>query len=153
MQFHLELNKKLATGMSVGRNIYIDGEIPFEEMMNYEFQHSNDWRTQTLGNKDEAFLFYLEAGTHELALETSLAQYGVLIDQIQSSISNLNKLYREILVYTGPEPDPYRDYQLTERIDNMVERFRTERDTLKSVRSALIKVAGSKSEKTSLIRY
>ncbi|MDY3196472.1 MAG: extracellular solute-binding protein [Paracholeplasma sp.] len=150
-EISMRVKQKLATGMSVGRNIYIDGEIPFEEMRNYEFQHSNDWRIQTLGTKNEAFMFYLEEGTHELMLEVSLGQYGVLIDQIQNSISNLNKLYREILVYTGPEPDPYRDYQLTERIDHMVERFITERDTLRSVRKGLIQVAGSKSEKTGIL--
>jgi ABC-type glycerol-3-phosphate transport system substrate-binding protein len=147
----LRLKQKLATGMNVGRNIYIDGEIPFEELRNYEFVQSNDWRMQTLGTKDDAYLFYLEAGTHTMTMEVSLAQYGILIDEIQQSISNLNKLYREILVYTGPEPDQFRDYQLVDRIPNLVGRLQAEHDTLKNVRKALIQISGSKSEKTGIL--
>ena len=147
----LRVKQKIASGVNVGRNIYIDGVIPFEELRNYEFKHSNDWRIQTLGNKSEAYLFYLEAGTHEITLEVSLAQYGILIDEIQNSIANLNKIYREILVYTGPEPDQYRDYQLTERIPNLVGRLQVERTTLRNVRKALIEISGSTSEKTGIL--
>lgn len=147
----LRVKQKIASGVNVGRNIYIDGVIPFEELRNYEFKHSNDWRIQTLGNKSEAYLFYLEAGTHEITFEVSLAQYGILIDEIQNSIANLNKIYREILVYTGPEPDQYRDYQLTERIPNLVGRLQAERTTLRNVRKALIEISGSTSEKTGIL--
>lgn len=147
----LRLKQKLASGVNVSRNIYIDGAIPFEELRNYEFKNSNDWRMQTLGSKKEAYEFYFEAGTHEITLEVSLGQYGILIDEIQNSIANLNKIYREILVYTGPEPDQYRDYQLTERIPNLVARLQTERTTLRNVRKALISISGSTSEKTGIL--
>lgn len=147
----LRLKQKLASGVNVSRNIYIDGTIPFEELRNYEFRNSNDWRMQTLGTKKEAYQFYLEAGMHEITLEVSLGQYGILIDEIQNSIANLNKIYREILVYTGPEPDQYRDYQLTERIPNLVGRLETERTTLRNVRKALIAISGSTSEKTGIL--
>lgn len=60
-------------------------------------------------------------------------------------------MYREILVYTGPEPDSYRDYQLQERIDNLISRIETERNNLADVRSKIIEIAGSKSDKTGII--
>ncbi|MCF7930607.1 MAG: extracellular solute-binding protein [Acholeplasmataceae bacterium] len=147
----MRVKQKIGSGMSVSRNIYIDGKIPFAEMENYAFNHNNDWRIQTLGTENEPYLFYLEAGTHELAMEVSLGQYGPLIAQIQSSISNLNKIYREILVYTGPEPDQYRDYQLQERVVNLVGRLEDERDNLRSVRESIIALSGSKSEKTGIL--
>jgi ABC-type glycerol-3-phosphate transport system substrate-binding protein len=151
-EISMRVKQKLASGMNVGRNIYINGEIPFKELESYAFKHDNNWRIQTLGTQEEAFQFYFEAGkTHTLEMEVSLGQYGPLIAQIQSSIDVLNRLYREILVYTGPEPDQYRDYQLTERIPNLVERLQTEKDNLESVREAIIQISGSKSEKTGIL--
>ncbi|MDA3931337.1 MAG: extracellular solute-binding protein [Tenericutes bacterium] len=150
-QISMRVKQRLASGMNVYRNIYIDDEIPFDEMENYSFQFKRNWRIQTLGSQDEAYLFYFEAGTHTLKMEVSLGEYGPIIGQIQSAINNLNKLYREILVYTGPEPDIYRDYQLTERIDNLVERITTERDNLKEIRENIILISGSKSEKTGIL--
>ena len=147
----MRVKQKLASGMNVSRNIYINGEIPFAEMENYQFPFSNDWRIQTIGTLEEPYLFYLEAGTHELSMEVSLGEYGPLIAQIQNSINNLNKLYREILVYTGPEPDPYRDYELVTRVDRLVERLDNERVNLSNIRQRIIEISGSKSEKTGIL--
>lgn len=147
----MRVKQKLASGMNVSRNIYIDGKLPFIEMENYQFAFSNQWRTQTLGSKDEPFLFYLEAGLHEITMEASLGEYGPLIAQIQNSINQLNKLYREILVYTGPEPDPFRDYELEKRVVNLVERIDEQRVNLSKIRQRIIEISGSKSEKTGIL--
>lgn len=150
-QISMRVKQRLASGMNVYRNIYIDDNIPFDEMENYAFTYKRDWRIQTLGSQDEAFEFYLEPGQHTLKMEVSLGDYGPIIGQIQTSINNLNKLYREILVYTGPEPDVYRDYQLTDRIDNLVERITDERENLKEIRDNIILISGTKSEKTGIL--
>lgn len=148
----LRLKQSLASGMNVNRNIYINGEIPFEELKNYQFPHATDFRIQTLGSQEEAYLFYFESGqTHTISMEVSLGSYGALIAQIQSSIENLNALYREILVYTGPEPDMYRDYQLEERIPNLTERFENEQGNLELVRNAIKDIADTNSEKTGIL--
>lgn len=150
-QLSMRVKQKLAVGMNVYRNIYIDGEIPFQELENYAFEHSNDWRIQTLGTTDDPYMLYLEEGTHTLTMEVSLGNYGPIIGQVQSSINELNRLYREILVYTGPEPDQYRDYQLTERIDNLIGRLETERDNLEQIKQTIIDISGDTSEKTGIL--
>jgi ABC-type glycerol-3-phosphate transport system substrate-binding protein len=147
----MRIKQKLASGMNVSRNIYIDGELPFSEMENFQFAYSNQWRIQTLGTNDEPFLFYLEEGTHEITMEVSLGEYGPLIAQIQNSINELNKLYREILVYTGPEPDPYRDYELEKRVVNLVARLEEQRVNLSNIRQRIVEISGSKSEKTGIL--
>lgn len=147
----MRVKQKLASGMNVSRNIYIDGKLPFTEMENYQFPYSSEWRIQTLGTNDEPFLFYLEAGFHEITMEVSLGEYGPLIAQIQNSINELNKLYREILVYTGPEPDPYRDYELEKRVLNLVYRLEEQRINLTNIRERIIEISGSKSEKTGIL--
>lgn len=150
-EISMRVKQRLATGMNVYRNIYIDDEIPFEELSNYAYEYDNAWRTQTLGTDTETYKFYLEEGEHELKMEVSLGEYGPIIGQVQSVINNLNELYREIIIYTGPEPDTYRDYQLEDRIDNLIERIETERANLDEIRTALIEIAGSKSEKTGIL--
>jgi ABC-type glycerol-3-phosphate transport system substrate-binding protein len=150
-EMSMRVKQRLATGMNVYRNIYIDEEIPFEEMENYGFANSSGWRIQTLGTEEEAYKFYLEEGTHTLKMEVSLGSYGPIIGQVQTTINKLNKLYREILIYTGPEPDQYRDYQLIDRIDNLLGRIETERDNLEGIRDQIVEISGSKSEKTGIL--
>lgn len=151
-QISLRVKQNLATGMSVGRNIYINGEIPFKELQNYSFKHSNGWRNQTLGTKDEPFYFYFESGkNYEFKMETSFGQYGSKIAKIESSINNLSSLYREIIKFTGPEPDINRDYLLLKRIPNLIEVLENELENLKLVKEDLILLSGSKSEKTGIL--
>lgn len=150
-EISMRVKQKLATGMTVARNIYIDNEIPFKEMENFEFKYSGDWRMQTLGNNKESYLFYLEAGTHTLMMETSLGHYGLLLSEINDAIVHLNGIYREIIVFTGAEPDEHRDYQLLDRMPDLVERLTKQRDKLVNIRQALIDLSGSKSEKTGIL--
>lgn len=147
----MRVKQKIATGMTVARNIYIDDVMPFKEMANFEFKHSNDWRMQTLGTKDEAYLFYLEAGKHKLSMETSLGSYGIVLSEINNSIVNLNTIYREIIVFTSAQPDEFRDYQLEVRMPDLVDRLKEERKILTNIRKAIIDLSGSKSEKTGIL--
>ncbi|MCK9235438.1 MAG: extracellular solute-binding protein [Acholeplasmataceae bacterium] len=147
----LRVKQKIAAGMNVSRNIYIDGKIPFKEFENFQFPYSNDWRIQTLGSNDDPYYLYFSEGKHVITFEISLGEYGPIIAQVQNSINQLNKLYREILVYTGPEPDPYRDYELTRRVDRMLERLEEERNNLVSIRERIIEISGSTSEKTGIL--
>ncbi|VEU80296.1 extracellular solute-binding protein [Haploplasma axanthum] len=134
------------------RNIYINNEIPFKELENYTFKFNSSWRIQTLGTDKEAFKFYFEAGKeYEFSMETSLGSYGPKIAQIENVISNLSKIYREILVFTGPEPDPNRDYQLTTRVPNLISRLNAELEELHKIRDKIIEISGSKSEKTGIL--
>lgn len=150
-EISMRVKQKIATGMTVSRNIYIDDVIPFEEMANYEFKHNNDWRMQTLGNKKEAYKFYLEKGKHKFSMETSLGNYGIILSEVNNSIINLNKIYREIIVFTSAQPDEFRDYQLEIRMPDLVDRLKKERTTLVDLRKAIIGLSGSKSEKTGIL--
>lgn len=80
-------------------------------------------------------------------MEVSLGKYGILISEINNAINNLSEIYREIIIYTGAEPDEFRDYGLTTRIPNLLERFETEKQRLEDTRQALIDISGTKSEK------
>ncbi|MBR5520020.1 MAG: hypothetical protein IKU55_04815, partial [Clostridia bacterium] len=62
-------------GMSSGRCLMINGEIPFAEAENCEFFYDADYRFYTLGEAEvgEAFQFYFEAGkTYTIKLQANL---------------------------------------------------------------------------------
>lgn len=151
-EISLRVKQRLATGMTSARDIFINDEILFEELRGYTFTHNNNWRTQTLGTEDEAYLFYFEKGeTYELKMESSLGDYGSRIAQIESSINNLSALYRDIIRFTGPEPDPNRDYELMDRIPDLEDTVTKELENLTKIRQDLIDMSGSKSEKTGIL--
>jgi ABC-type glycerol-3-phosphate transport system substrate-binding protein len=104
--------QNINTGVTVSRSLYIDDEIPFKEAGECKFLYGNDWNILTLGN-EEPYLFYLEKGKHTLKLEVALgSELSKIVNLTDSSISELNKAYRQLLMVIGSAPDTYRDYQL-----------------------------------------
>jgi ABC-type glycerol-3-phosphate transport system substrate-binding protein len=138
-------------GMFVNRKVLINDKLPFKEAQNIEFVYNNKWQMVTLGNENEEFLFYLEAGKQKITLEASLGKFGNLIKEVENSISNLNAIYREIIRYTGPTPDIYRDYQLVNRIPNLVPRLEAEAARIKDVVNGIIEVTGEQNDRTAIL--
>lgn len=133
------------------RSLSIDGKIPFEEAKNIGFVYSGDWKNVTLGNEDNPYFFYLEEGKHVITLEVTLGDYGLLINQVEQSIASLNELYRKIITVTGVEPDPYRDYQLRDRIPDLMDRLNAEKQNIQSVIDDLVTLSGERSSKTAVL--
>jgi len=139
-------------GMYVNRKLLINDQVPFMEANYLEFVYDSKWQMITLGHDGEDYLFYLEKGIQKISLSVSLGEFGSLIKDVETSITNLNELYREIIKYTGPAPDPFRDYyQLETRIPNLAGRFKDEANRLQSVVDGIIEVTGEQNDRTALI--
>lgn len=41
-----------------------------------------------------------------------MGDMGTILEELEDSTYRLNQIYRKILVYTGADPDDYRDYNL-----------------------------------------
>ena len=95
------------------RTVYIDGKVPFKEFEEISFPFDNDWNVMTLSDADGIpYDIYLTAGTHTVRLEASLGGLGPILEELEDSTYRLNQIYRKILVYTGANPDIYRDYHI-----------------------------------------
>lgn len=102
-------------GLISNRAVYIDGEIPCEDVRIVEFRYSGEWELATLQNSEGDDLYFpLEKGKHTLRMEVNLGDLGGILTDIEESIYRLNKIYLKVLVVTGAEPDTYRDYRLTD---------------------------------------
>ena len=129
------------------RTVYIDGEIPFEEMREVSFDYNNDWQCKKLADEDgNDYNFYLTKGTHTIRLEASLGGVGPILEELESSTYRLNQMYRQILVYTGPTPDHYRDYRLEKEFPLVIEAMDLEAKRLFKLIDDTVAYSGQKAD-------
>lgn len=132
------------------RSIYIDGEIPMEELKSVGFKYNKDWQYKTLGaDNKNPYKFYLTKGQHTIRMEATLGALGPIINQIEDSIYRLNLIYRTILVLTGTTPDADRDYEIHKVFPAEVEGMIQESRRLYKIVDDFIKVTGQKSNQIS----
>lgn len=125
------------------RSLYINGEIPFEEVSAIKFDFSNDWKMMTLSDSDgNPYLFHLNAGTNRIRLEVTLGEVGDILNRMNDSVYRLNQIYRKILVVTGTEPDENRDYNLDDKYPDVIEGMGDEYKVLYKIIDDLIDYTG-----------
>lgn len=110
----LRYNQTALEGLFTSRTIKINGEVPFAEAYNTRFDYSKDWQVAPLGDGEQVFEFYFEAGKdYELTLEVSLGQFASVIEEVERILKVINESYLSIIQLTGADPDEYRDYDFT----------------------------------------
>lgn len=155
-QISLRSKQNISRGLFSTRKLYIDNAVPFAEAQNCKFTYNSNYSIVTLGTKDEAFGFYLEAGKHTLTFECTLGDYASEISKIQDVIDDLNLAYREIIKRTGISPDPYIDYFAKSEgqafIKNLRENvFPNAVNALREVSDNITKISGEKSSEATAL--
>lgn len=137
-----------ARGSVSARSLYLDGEIPFQEVEAVSFEYSNDWECLTLADEEgDPFRFYLEEGEHTLRLEASLGGMGSILEELEDSTYRLNQIYRRLLVYTGATPDKFRDYNLDKVYPEIIEAMSLEAKRLYKIVDEMVEYTGQKADK------
>lgn len=112
------------------REITIDGEILFEEMEEYCFPYSDGWVLRPLMDKDQKpYLFYLEAGEHEIAMTAKVGPLRHELQRLNECIDSITELIKKItrLVAAAKNADGSFavqgniDWDLPQYIPNIVE--------------------------------
>lgn len=137
-----------ARGSVSNRTVYIDGEVPFEELKEVSFVYSNDWDCLMLADENgEPYKIYLELGEHTIRLEATLGGMGSILQEIEDSTFRLNQIYRRILVYTGANPDQYRDYNIHQVYPEIIEAMDLESKRLYAIVDEMVEYAGQKTDR------
>ena len=137
-----------ARGSVSSRTIYIDGEIPFDEMKEVAFEYKNDWNCMTLSDESgDAYEFWLTAGKHTIRMEATLGGAGIILEELEDSIYRLNQIYRRLLVYTGATPDKYRDYNIQQVYPEVIEAMDLEAKRLYKIVDDMVAYSGQKADK------
>ena len=145
--YHIGFNRlqNAKRGSMVYRKIYINGEVPFEELQQVDFPHRQQWRQETLGG-DEPYLFWLDEGRNTLRMEVTLGQMAEFINDMQEIIRNLHAIYRQVAMITGGTPDIYRDYQIAKTLPHLPEAIRDNYARLETLMADLQEVIGSRGD-------
>ncbi|MCL1884541.1 MAG: extracellular solute-binding protein [Defluviitaleaceae bacterium] len=147
----MNVRQNFNRGANSFRRITINGEIPFEEMEAVPFGFRNGWRVDTLGGEDDPYLFWLEAGTNVIRMETVLGDYAPYLREIQESLINLNELYRQVIMITGLTPDRWRDYEIARRLPHLRDELIYERIRLDRIHASLIAMAPGRGGRDAMI--
>ncbi|MBQ7774352.1 MAG: extracellular solute-binding protein [Lachnospiraceae bacterium] len=144
----VKARQNYARGSVSSRSVYIDGEIPFEELKEVAFEYDNDWNCMTLADESgDAYEFWLTAGTHTIRLEATLGGAGIILEELEDSIYRLNQIYRRLLVYTGATPDKYRDYNIQQVYPEVIEAMDLESKRLFKIVDEMVAYTGQKADK------
>jgi ABC-type glycerol-3-phosphate transport system substrate-binding protein len=142
----LRYKQNILSGIFSSRRFLIDGEIPFKEAGNLQFNYSGDWKVENFGNGEEDYLFLLEKGKHIISMEVTLGDMAETIDTVEDILLELNKIYREILVITGSEADIYRDYNFGRLIPETVANMKVQSERLAYCSQYFEAMVGAKGE-------
>ncbi len=136
-----------ARGSVSNRTVYIDGEVPFEELKEISFEYSNDWKCVELADEEGTpYNIYLTAGTHTIRMEAALGGIGLILEELEDSTYRLNQIYRKILVYTGANPDKYRDYKIDLNYPEIMQAMELESKRLYKIVDDMVAYSGQKAD-------
>ena len=134
-------------GSVSSRTVYIDGEIPFSEMKEISYAYSNDWECKDLADENcVPYNIYLTKGTHTIRLEATLGGVGPILEELEDSTYRVNQIYRKILVYTGANPDRYRDYYIEANYPEVMEAMELESKRLFKIVDDTVSYSGQKAD-------
>lgn len=140
----LKWRQNVQRGLTSVRRVYLDGEVPCRELNQVEFPYGGGWKIHTLGDGTTDYRFYLEEGWHEITLETTLGEMGDVVRRAQESMTELNRIYRQILMITGSTPDVNRDYHFENLIAADLEALAAQVDALEAICDRVEAITGSR---------
>lgn len=104
-------------GLPSYRQVAIDGEVPFAELLEYKFDYDTKWKLSTLSDDNgRPFEFYLTKGKHRLTMTVKFGALAEVIDSINEDIMVLSDILLNITMIAGSDPDPNYDYGFFNKI-------------------------------------
>ena len=109
---------------SVYRSLKIDGEYPFEEARDIQFEYDTKWAYKKLTDENgNSCPIYLTKGSHTIELTVSLGVMSEYFSRLKDIVEIIGNDYLSISMITGETPDTNRDYDLFVQIPNLEKDF------------------------------
>ena len=135
------------SGAYVSRKLYVNGEIPYKELENIKFQYDSEWQIVTVETP-----ILLKSGENILRLEVTVGELSSIIDEINTAVQELNYAYRQIIIVTGVNPDPYRDYELEVYAPEALEIFSENEKRIAKCNDELIELTGKRGSANGILQ-
>jgi ABC-type glycerol-3-phosphate transport system substrate-binding protein len=150
-RFSFKARQNHNRGFVSSRSVMIDGEIPCAEAAAVPFRYGNKWTFTTPRNSEGDDLYFpLTKGAHKIRMEVTLGELGELLNVMEESVYRLNGMYRKILILTGAEPDPIRDYQIESVYPDVLEAMALESGILYKLGDDLRAWAGERNAQSAV---
>ncbi|NMA83326.1 MAG: extracellular solute-binding protein [Epulopiscium sp.] len=118
-------------GLPSYRQIAIDGQVPFQELLEYKFPYHTAWTLEELQDeKGEVFEFFLKEGQHTLTMTVKFGPLTPIIESLNEDNLLLSKMLMDIIKITGSNPDPNYDYDFFNKIPTLKDDMQTLADSL-----------------------
>lgn len=147
----LRSRQNFVNGQYVKRTIYINGETPFAEAANLNFNYSDDWVVKALGNEKTPYLFHLNKGKNEITLKVTLGDMEKVISRAENSLKELNNAYFQLLTVMGVQPDIYRDYKIDVYQPQIIEIFKKQYEEIIGIAADFENKTNQKADKTAVL--
>ncbi len=139
-------------GVTSYRRLYINGQVPYEEMMAVGFSYHTDMNHYTVADGDgNPYLFHLQAGSNTITLENVMGPMGGIITRVEESMRELNRLYLDVVQLTGQAPSRYIDYEIVRNIPEFADSMSEQAAVLSGIVDEIVAITGEKGENTTLL--
>lgn len=149
----LKAKQKFSRGTFVNRRLRINGEVPFAEVEAIKFPFSTSYQMVTLGMEacNEPYLFYLHEGKNIVQLEIVMGDLAEILRITEECLYELNTIFRRIVMITSTNPDVIRDYQLGERIPDVIESLRVLSQVFADLSTRFAEIVGEQGTHVALL--
>lgn len=134
-------------GFCSSRRIYIDGQIPFEELNNVKFHYDSEWSIVS----PEGYIYLDSEKDHFITIEAIPDEISEHLRRLNSIISEINEYYKNILMITGIQPDKYTDYYVHEKLPELLGDFENFSSELKDIKKGIENISDSYGSEASAI--
>lgn len=144
----LKYRQNLQIGMSVYRDIYVNGIIPGTEFADVVFPYDLKWHNKTIsGESGEKTAVFLRRGSNEIRIQVTTGPTTEVLREIDDINSSLNLIYLRVIMVTGKVTDIYRDYNLDREIPGLMDECLKQANRLRNAYDEYISLSGEDSTK------
>lgn len=125
--------------------IEIDGQTPFKELLRYPFVNGDNYVEETLYDRTsgEPYGIYLTQGKHLLSVKIDGSMTAKHLDELSSSIDDLNGIYLDLKKIAGTIQDNDREWNPDTDYPGVVQRLSDIKDQLYALSEVMRGINGS----------
>ena len=134
-----------ADGLPVYRSIYIDDDLPFEELSAYSIPADDDYQLHVLSQADgTAYQFYMTKGQHTFTQRIQVERYYAVVRLLAQVDDVISDVALRLLMLTGPNADPNYDYDIEKAMPDAQELLSEAHESILALADELNALSGGR---------
>ena len=144
-EYHLGLRylQDAKVDFSVFADIYLDGEIIYESLENYQFKYNTNFSDIVLHNDEGDLIFDLDKGKHVIRIELRIDPLQDILEEIEEIIYEVQQLSITIKNLVGNEVDKNRNFEILEYIPDVEDQLIGWADRLSVIYDTVQEIEGT----------